>query len=133
MFKRIDHVEILTAEPERTEKFYRELLGFELRARERIERPGAAAIDLAYLELGGTTVELITYADRGMAAPPPASGEHLGARMIALEVEDMDAALRFLEEKGVPCVWGPFKREGRYARAEIADPNGFHIELRQWY
>jgi hypothetical protein len=30
-------------------------------------------------------------------------------------------------------VWGPRRREGQYARAEIADPNGYHIELRQWF
>ncbi len=132
MFKRIDHVEIVTAEPERTLRFYTELLGFRLRGQERIERPGIPAIDLAYVELGGTTVELITYADRSKVGPFPA-GDHLGYRMIALEVEDMDEALAFLKSKDVPVVWGPFKREGRYARAEITDPNGFHIELRQWY
>lgn len=132
MFKRIDHVEIVTAEPARTIAFYTELLGFALRSRERIARPGMAAIDLVYLELGGTTVELITYEDESKVAAAPAD-EHLGYRMIALEVEDMDRALDFLKSKAVPVVWGPFKREGRYARAEIADPNGFHIELRQWY
>jgi hypothetical protein len=36
-----------------------------------------------------------------------------------------------LKGKGIEPVWGPLKRE-RYARAEIRDPNGFHIELRQW-
>jgi glyoxylase I family protein len=103
-----------------------------LRRRERIARPGVPAIDLAYLELGGTTVELITYEDAGKVGPFR-EGENLGYRMIALEVEDMDRALDFLKDKNVPVVWGPFKREGQYARAEIADPNGFHIELRQWY
>jgi len=132
MFKRIDHVEIVTQKPEPTIAFYTELLGFSVRRRERIARPGAPAIDLAYLELGGTTVELITYEDAGKVGPFR-EGENLGYRMIALEVEDMDRALDFLKGKNVPVVWGPFKREGQYARAEIADPNGFHIELRQWY
>jgi glyoxylase I family protein len=130
MFKRIDHVEIVTDQPDRTVEFYTRLLGFAVRSRERIERPGGPAIDLVYLELGGTTVELITY-DRTVAPAPVV--EHLGYRMIALEVEAMDEALAFLKSKGVPCVWGPFLREGRYARAEITDPNGFHIELRQWF
>jgi hypothetical protein len=31
----------------------------------------------------------------------------------------------------IELVWGPIKRQ-RYAPAEICDPNGYHIELRQW-
>jgi hypothetical protein len=37
-----------------------------------------------------------------------------------------------LKEKGVEVVWGPMVRP-TYARAEIADPNGYHIELRHWF
>jgi hypothetical protein len=52
--------------------------------------------------------------------------------MIALEVDDMQKTIDELGAKGVGIVWGPIVRE-RYARAEIRDPNGFHIELRQWF
>ena len=45
----------------------------------------------------------------------------------------MQKATAFLKSKGVEIVWGPKVSEGRYARAEIADPNGYHIELRQWF
>ena len=38
MFKRIDHVEIVTEELERAVRFYTDVLGFKVRARERIER-----------------------------------------------------------------------------------------------
>jgi hypothetical protein len=38
----------------------------------------------------------------------------------------------YLRTKGVDIVWGPRVRE-TYSRAEICDPNGFHIELRQWF
>ena len=40
MFKRIDHVEIVTDQPERTAEFYTEVLGFTVKARDRIERLG---------------------------------------------------------------------------------------------
>jgi hypothetical protein len=59
---------------------------------------------------------------------PAPTGIHLG--LVALEVEDMDKALAFLKTKGVEPVWSPIKRQ-RYARAEICDPNGYYIELRQ--
>ena len=41
-------------------------------------------------------------------------------------------ATRLMLEKGVDIVWGP-RITPTYARAEIRDPNGYHIELRQWF
>lgn len=125
MFKRIDHVELVTADPERAVRFYTEVLGF--RVRERVAAPGG--LQLTYLDLGGTTVELMCYS-QSSPAPAPAK-EHLGYRMMALEVEDMDRAVDYLKGKGVDVVWGPIKRP-TYARAEVCDPDGNHIELRHW-
>ena len=125
MFKRIDHIELVTADPERAVRFYTEVLGFEVRSRDTV--PGG--LQLVYLDLGGTTVELITYTE--MEPAPRAAGEHLGYRMMALEVDDMQQALDELEAKGIRPSWGP-KRRPTYARAEIRDPDGNAIELRQW-
>jgi predicted enzyme related to lactoylglutathione lyase len=52
--------------------------------------------------------------------------------MIAIEVDDMNEAAEYLKTKGVDIVWGP-RVAPTYARAEICDPNGYHIELRQWF
>jgi catechol 2,3-dioxygenase-like lactoylglutathione lyase family enzyme len=131
MFKRIDHVELVTDQPERTIKFYTEVLGFTLKSRIRVERSEEGVpIELVYVELGGTTVELITYV--GAIIAPAPTGIHLGYNLIALEVDDMGEAVAFLKTKGVDIVWGPITRE-HYARAEITDPNGYHIELRHWF
>ncbi len=131
MFKRIDHVEIVTDRPQETERFYTEILGFRVKARDKITRPGGAGgLDLTYLDLGGTTVELVTY--QGVPVGPEPDSEHLGYRMMALEVDDMNRAAEHLQRNGVDIVWGPVVRE-TYARAEIRDPNGFRIELRQWF
>ena len=131
MFKRIDHVEIVTDRPEATERFYTEVLGFRLKARDRVTPPGGAtALNLTYLDLGGTTVELIHY--EGVPVDPAPEPEHLGYRLIALEVDDMDRTAAYLKERGVEITWGPLVRD-TYARAEICDPNGFRIELRQWF
>ncbi len=129
MFKRIDHVEIVTDRPAETTAFYTDILGFTVKRRDHIERPGMA-LDLVYLDLGGTTVELITYA--GVAVDPAPKLEHLGYRMIALEVDDMEETVAELKGRGVDTVWGPVVRDD-YARAEICDPNGYRIELRQWF
>jgi catechol 2,3-dioxygenase-like lactoylglutathione lyase family enzyme len=80
MFKRIDHVEIVTDQLDRTVQFYTEVLGFTVKARDRIERSGLGVpIDLVYLDLGGSVVELISY--EGAAVDPAPQTEHLGYRM----------------------------------------------------
>jgi catechol 2,3-dioxygenase-like lactoylglutathione lyase family enzyme len=129
-FKRIDHIEIVTDKLDETVAFYTEKLGFRVKARDYIARPGGSALDLVYLDLGGTVVELMSW--EGVQVAPEPQREHLGYRMIALEVDDMDETVAELKEKGVEVVWGPMVRP-TYARAEIADPNGYHIELRHWF
>ena len=131
MFKCIDHIELLTAAPGRTLAFYTGVLGFRERERVRVPQTPSGPLDLVYLELGGTTVEVMCYPD---AKTIPARGDELrlGWQCLALEVDDMDSALRMLKEKAVEAAWGPVKRPD-YARAEIRDPDGNPIELRQWY
>jgi len=131
MFKRIDHVEIVTGQMDRALQFYTEVLGFTVRARDRIDRSGLGVpIDLVYLDLGGTVVELISY--EGVTVDPAPEKEHIGYRMIALEVDDMEKTANYLRTRGVDIVWGPRVRE-IYSRAEICDPDGNRIELRQWF
>jgi catechol 2,3-dioxygenase-like lactoylglutathione lyase family enzyme len=55
VFKKIDHVEIVTDQLERTVEFYTDVLGFKLKARDRIDRSSLGVpLQLVYLELGGT-------------------------------------------------------------------------------
>lgn len=130
MFKRIDHIELLTAAPERIVGFYTERLGFRERERLHIPQTPSGPLDLIYLELGGTTIEVMCYPEA--PAIPARSGElRLGWQCLALEVEDMDGALAALQRHGIEPAWGPMKRPD-YARAEIRDPDGNPIELRQW-
>jgi glyoxylase I family protein len=131
MFKRIDHIELLTAAPERTIAFYVGVLGFRERQRTLIPETPSGALELVYLELGGTTVEVMCYPE-AKAIPSRSTEQCLGWQCLALEVDDMDGTLAALKEKGVETAWGPVKRPD-YARAEIRDPDGNPIELRQWY
>ena len=131
MFKRIDHIELLTAAAADTIAFYVGVLGFRERARMRIPESPSGPLDLVYLELGGTTLEVMCYPEM-KSIPARSAEQRLGWQCLALEVDDMDSALNMLKEKGVAAVWGPVKRPD-YARAEIRDPDGNPIELRQWY
>src|SRR5262245_38644743 len=116
MFKRIDHIELLTAAPERTIAFYTGVLGFRERERARIPETPSGPLDLVYLELGGTTVEVMCY-PQASSIPPRSAEQRLGWQCLALEVEDVDSALAALKGKGVDAAWGPVKRAD-YARAE---------------
>ena len=130
MFKKIDHVEIVTNDPERSFEFYTRVLGFKLKFRDRVSLNDAGgSLNIAYLDLGGTAIELLTY--EGTPVEPASQKLQLGYRMMALEVDDMRKTLEYLKAKGIDPVWGPVFRE-KYARAEIRDPDGYHIELRQW-
>jgi glyoxylase I family protein len=131
MFRRIDHIELLTAAPQRTISFYIGALGFRERERVRIPETPSGPLELVYLELGGTTIEVMCYPE-AQSIPPRSTEQRLGWQCLALEVDDMDRALDILEKKGVGVAWGPVKRQD-YARAEIRDPDGNPIELRQWY
>ena len=131
MFRRIDHVELLTAAPERAIAFYTDVLGFHVRERDRVPETPNGPLNLVYLELGGTTVEVMCYPE-ARSIPPREAGPRLGWHCLALEVDDMDAALNELKKKGIEAAWGPVMRPD-YARAEIRDPDGNPIELRQWH
>jgi len=83
---------------------------------------------IIFIELGDTVVELISIRN---PAPKSAAEWEVGYTSMAIEVEDMDRAIEYLKTKGVkisrePVVIGTSKR------AEIKDPDGLTIELRQW-
>jgi glyoxylase I family protein len=126
VFKRIDHIEIVPRNLDRSIAFYKEHLGFKIRQRQKVEAPPLE--EVVYLELGGTVLELVSVRNPASASVEP---WQVGYRMMAIEVEDMDRAIERLKKKGVEVVWGPVVL-GRSKRAEIRDPDGLPIELRQW-
>ena len=126
MFKRIDHVEILPSDVERTIKFYTEILGFKIKQRKRIEKPPLE--EIVYLELNGTVIELLSVKN---PVPPSTEQWQIGYKRVAIEVEDMDKAIEYLTQKGIEISQGPVT-SGTSKRAEINDPDGLSIELRQW-
>jgi glyoxylase I family protein len=125
MFKRIDHVEIISGNLERSIRFYKEVFGFALK--ERIKPSSPEIEEIAFLTLGNTMLELLAFKN---SAPPPESPQ-VGFRTMAIEVDEMDRAIEYLKGKGVEVSWGPVTL-GTSKRAEIRDPDGLSIELRQW-
>ncbi len=126
MFKRIDHVELTPLDYERTINFYTDVLGFKMKERLQMSMPPLRGI--AYLVLGDTMIEFLDVENPEPATTHPWPA---GYRGLAIEVDDMDEAVAYLKDKGVDIVWGPMDIGGPI-RAEIRDPDGFMIELRQW-
>jgi glyoxylase I family protein len=126
MFKRIDHVEIVPRNAEKTIDFYVDILGFRVKGRNEVRMPPMR--EVIYLQLGDTVIEIIS-ADN----PKPKSENpwEVGYRGIALEVEDMAKAVDYLKSRGIAIAREPVDLGDSY-RGEIRDPDGLIIELRQW-
>lgn len=125
MFKRIDHVEIVPGDFEKSLNFYTEILGFKIQWRRKSERPPLE--ELVFIELGGTLMELFS-----VKGPAPVSTEEwqVGCRKFAIEVEDVDKAIEYLKTRGVEISREPVT-VGTLKVAGIKDPDGLTIELIQ--
>jgi catechol 2,3-dioxygenase-like lactoylglutathione lyase family enzyme len=126
MFRRIDHIEIVPSNVEKTLDFYQTILGFNLKNRVQVDAPPMK--EVIYLKLGDTMIEVIS------AEKPAMKSEEawqVGYRAIALEVEDMEKAVEYLQERGIAIAREPVDL-GTSIRGEIRDPDGLTIELRKW-
>lgn len=126
MFKRIDHIEIIPSDVEKSIKFYVDILGFKIKNRLLVKVPPLR--EVVYLELNDTVLELLAIENPSPKSTVP---WQVGYRMMALEVQDMDKTCEYLKVKGIEITWGPIDL-GISVRAEIKDPDGLSVELRQW-
>ncbi len=127
----IDHVEVWAKDLQESVAFYTQVLGFQHLRTTVAQRPGGSAHEQTCVTLGGMMVELI-------AAPPERKAEQvdvgsMGVKAFALTVDDMAATAARLKEQGVRFVQEPKPGSSFNGwRAEILDPNGIGIELREW-
>ena len=126
MFKRVDHVEIVPRDPERTIDFFQNILGFKLKIRVQVDAPPMK--EVIYLELGDTMIEVISAENPSAKSDEP---WQVGYKAIALEVTDMEEAVKYLHTKGIEMSRDPVDL-GTSIRGELKDPDGLTIELRQW-
>jgi len=104
-----NHTGFVVTDLDRAIGFFRDLLGFELLSRAprdpaligrmtRLPQPG---IEIAYLQGPGQRVELIRYATDGIRNFDQPRVYDDGAAHIALDVDDVDAAVAAAAEHGV--------------------------------
>ena len=101
MFKEIEHIEIITPNLEESIKFYSEIIGFEIINRKTIGVRGVS--EIAHLSLNNSRLELIEI----RKAAPVLEQPHVGYRMMALLVDDMEKAIKHLKTNDVKIVIEP--------------------------
>ena len=104
-----NHTGVIVTDLDRAIGFFRDLLGFEVLSRAprdpaligRMTGLPAPRIEIAYLQGPGHRVELIRYATNGMRRFEQPRVYDDGAAHIALDVDDVDAAVAAAAEHGV--------------------------------
>ena len=121
---RTHHVAVICSDYGRSRRFYVETLGLEVvREVHRRER-NSYKLDLRLPD--GTQIELFSFPE-----PPkrPSYPEACGLRHLAFEVEDVEEAVRELQDKGVAVE--PVRIDEHTGRrfTFFADPDGLPLEL----
>ena len=104
-----NHTGMIVTDLDRAIGFFRDLLGFEVLSRAprdsaligRLTGLPAPRIEIAYLQGPGHRVELIRYETNGIRGGDQPRVYDDGAAHIALDVDDLDAALAASAEHGV--------------------------------
>lgn len=121
MFKRIDHFALHVADLDRSVAFYEQNFGF----RKYFQHQSNAGMQIAYLKLGDTVLELTHKTDGSM------TGFHF-----CLETDNFDKTVAELQSNGVPLLRAPHgtaarePREEGWSRVVFGGPDGEQIELR---
>ncbi len=129
--KGLDHVAIAVKDLDRAIATYRDAFGLELA---HVEEVPEQKVRAAIFGHGMGRIELIcpTSPDTGVARYLDKRGE--GLHHICIEVDDIDAAMAALKEKGAPLIDEAPKPGAGGARVAFIHPKGTHgvlTELRQ--
>jgi methylmalonyl-CoA epimerase len=131
MPRRIDHVAVIVRNIEQALQFYRDTLGIEPSA---IKEVPSEQVRIAFLPLGGpqgSEIELVEplNANSSLAKFLEKRGE--GLHHICLEVDDIDASLQEMQEKGAPVLdtQPRVAAEGRAIFLHPKGTNGVLLEL----
>ena len=131
MIKAIDHIGIITNDLQQSVEFYTDVLGFSISAKIEMDDVGLSAI---FVEKNGSKIELMGYRDE---IPKRSEGIEikLGGNPIPINdhitfsVDDIEATVTDLKEKGVTFSLEPVQLEGGMKLASFKDPDGVLIEL----
>lgn len=106
---------------EKSLAFYQEIVLLPLQGRSNLE----GGMELAFLCAGETKVELICRKGESPA--------HYGGQDISMGffVDDLDVMMKFITNRGIPILGGPFKPNEHVRFFYILDPNELRIQFVQ--
>ena len=131
MLGKIEHIAVAVSDLDAAVALYRDVWGLEVTDRERVEDQG---VEEAMVAIGESHIQLL-----GATGPDTTVGRFLerrgeGLHHIAYEVDDLEAALAELKDKGVPLIDDAPRRGGRGHMVAFVHPKGNHgllVELIQ--
>ena len=131
MLGKIEHVALAVADLDAALAHYKRIWDLEPSHRERVEDQG---VEEAMLPLGESHLQLL-----GATGPDTTIGKFLarkgeGLHHVAYEVDDLEATLAELKDKGVPLIDERPRRGGRGHLVAFVHPKGNHgllVELIQ--
>lgn len=115
---------IIAGDYERSKAFYTEVLGLRVVRETYREVRDSYKLDLELPD--GTQIELFSFPT---APPRPSYPEARGLRHLAFATEDLDEAVKRLEEKGVPVEAVRVDELTGKRFTFFADPDGLPLEL----
>ena len=123
--KIIDHITLVVKDLERSEKFYRDVLGME-----PIARPGFGFPGL-WFQSGTTQIHMnVAGEEAGSAGLPKCDGSSTSRGFhFAYEVDDCDQAAAVLQDNGIPIAVGPKTRPDGPRQLYIYDPDNHLVEI----
>ncbi len=126
---KVDHIGVAVKSIDEAAKFWEEIMGLKIVARETVEEQ---KVTTAFIPCGDSEVELLeaTCEDSPIAKFIEKNRE--GIQHIAFRVEDIDAALAELKEKGVRLIDETARKGAGGARIAFVHPkatNGILLEL----
>jgi catechol 2,3-dioxygenase-like lactoylglutathione lyase family enzyme len=128
---RLDHGGLLVSDVDRSVRFYVDALGLQ-----QVARPSTFDTPGAWLQVGAQQLHLIGETEPGRAQEMTPSYDHAEVVIgygthLALDVEDLDAAVARAAAAGVHPPGEVFARGDGVKRVFFTDPDGHVIELMQ--
>lgn len=130
MITRIDHIGIAVQEINDALAFFQDALGMKL---DRVESAEGGRTDIAFLPVGTSDIELVKPNDTesGLAKFLDKRGE--GVHHICFEVDDIDAALVRLRERGAQLIDEQPRENARGQKYAFVHPKSAHGVLVELY
>ncbi len=128
MIKKVDHIAVVVPDMEEAKRFWVDALGLEL---ERVENVPEEAVDIAFLPVGESEIELLQPTDPESGVAKYMAKKGAGMHHLCFEVEDIEAMLARLQAAEVPLITETAKVSSgkKYAFVHPKGTGGVLVEL----